>query len=224
MLIWHQKTNLHLYFFQLKGNVDECECSVDFVDKFNNNRIYPRLKSLLPKNYFRFFKVNLKRPCPFWPDDGGCASTACALESCTEVIIKILGVILCFNIIFFYNFKKASIPKELLQSQSNKSNNFGPANNPKLAEAQESGTCSEDNNEELGYLNTTLTKQMSADLVRWKLHDDSQHSFCDVDDDNSQDSVFVDLLLNPERFTGYKGPSAQRIWKTIYEENCFKYF
>nr|CAG4636867.1 EOG090X03A4 [Ceriodaphnia reticulata] len=185
---------------ELKGNVDECECSVDFVDKFNNYRIYPRLKSLLPKNYFRFFKVNLKKPCPFWPDDGGCASTACAVESCTE----------------------ASIPKELLQSKSNKSNNYGPANNPKLAKAQETGTCSEDNNEELGYLNTTLTKQMSEDLALWKVHDDSQHSFCDVDDDISQDSVFVDLLLNPERYTGYKGPSAQRIWKTIYEENCFK--
>lgn len=105
------------------------------------------------------------------------------------------------------------------------SNLFGPANNPKLllTEVQTAGTCSEGSDEELGYLNTTLTKQMSADLALWKLHDDTQHSFCDVDDDNNIDTVFVDLLLNPERYTGYKGPSAQRIWKTIYEENCFKY-
>lgn len=89
---------------------------------------------------------------------------------------------------------------------------------------QDSGTCNEDSNQELGYLNTTLTKQMSADLALWKLYDDTQNSFCDVDDDVSQDSVFVDLLLNPERYTGYKGPSAQRIWRTIYEENCFKYY
>lgn len=108
-----------------------------------------------------------------------------------------------------------------MQSKNNKSN-FGPANNPKL-ETPDSGSCTEDNNEELGYLNTTLTKEMSADLALWKVHDDTQNSFCDVDDDTSQDSVFVDLLLNPERYTGYKGPSAQRIWKTIYEENCFKY-
>lgn len=189
-------------FCELKGNVDECECSVDFVDKFNNYRIYPRLKSLLPKNYFRFFTVNLKKPCPFWPDEGGCASTACAVESCTE----------------------ANIPREIFQIKENMSNLFGPANNPKLllTEVQTAGTCSEGSDEELGYLNTTLTKQMSADLALWKLHDDTQHSFCDVDDDNNIDTVFVDLLLNPERYTGYKGPSAQRIWKTIYEENCFK--
>lgn len=27
--------------------------------------------------------------------------------------------------------------------------------------------------------------------------------------------------MNPERFTGYAGPSAHRVWKAIYEENCF---
>lgn len=26
---------------------------------------------------------------------------------------------------------------------------------------------------------------------------------------------------NPERFTGYAGPSSGRVWKAIYEENCF---
>jgi ERO1-like protein beta len=33
--------------------------------------------------------------------------------------------------------------------------------------------------------------------------------------------VFVNLLDNPERFTGYTGTSASRVWKSIYEENCF---
>lgn len=32
---------------------------------------------------------------------------------------------------------------------------------------------------------------------------------------------YIDLTLNPERFTGYAGDSAHRIWKSIYEENCF---
>ncbi|THG99361.1 hypothetical protein EW026_g2962 [Hermanssonia centrifuga] len=32
---------------------------------------------------------------------------------------------------------------------------------------------------------------------------------------------YVDLTLNPERFTGYTGPSAHRVWSSIYEENCF---
>lgn len=32
---------------------------------------------------------------------------------------------------------------------------------------------------------------------------------------------YVDLSLNPERFTGYAGVSAARVWSAIYEENCF---
>ena len=32
----------------------------------------------------------------------------------------------------------------------------------------------------------------------------------------------MDLLKNPERFTGYSGPSAHRVWNSIYQENCFK--
>lgn len=41
-------------------------------------------------------------------------------------------------------------------------------------------------------------------------------------DEESPDWQHVDLLLNPERFTGYSGPDAWQIWNSIYEENCFK--
>jgi hypothetical protein len=34
---------------------------------------------------------------------------------------------------------------------------------------------------------------------------------------------YVDLLINPERFTNYKGEHANKIWGSIYKENCFKY-
>lgn len=43
-------------------------------------------------------------------------------------------------------------------------------------------------------------------------------------DDANGDEEYVDLLLNPERYTGYKGASAHRIWRSIYMENCFRYF
>ena len=35
------------------------------------------------------------------------------------------------------------------------------------------------------------------------------------------DGDYVDLTLNPERFTGYVGPSSRRVWSAIYSENCF---
>lgn len=36
-----------------------------------------------------------------------------------------------------------------------------------------------------------------------------------------EDMVYVDLSKNPERFTGYSGHQATRIWSAIYKENCF---
>ncbi|KAK4484631.1 hypothetical protein RD792_007220 [Penstemon davidsonii] len=44
----------------------------------------------------------------------------------------------------------------------------------------------------------------------------------DDETDNSE-MTYVNLQLNPERYTGYTGPSARRIWDAIYSENCPKY-
>ena len=33
--------------------------------------------------------------------------------------------------------------------------------------------------------------------------------------------TYVNLLLNPERYTGYSGPSASKVWRAIQLENCF---
>ncbi|KAG0083158.1 hypothetical protein BGZ92_011029 [Podila epicladia] len=45
--------------------------------------------------------------------------------------------------------------------------------------------------------------------------------FCQVDDEAKGEGVYVDLTENPERFTGYSGPSAAKVWDAIYNENCF---
>lgn len=51
----------------------------------------------------------------------------------------------------------------------------------------------------------------------------SQNFHCNcVVDESSSGMEYVDLLRNPERFTGYAGFSAQRVWNNIYKENCFK--
>lgn len=62
---------------------------MDTVDHFNNIKIYPRLRSLLRKDYFRFYKVNLKRLCPFWTDDNRCAMRYCHVKTCQEDDIPI---------------------------------------------------------------------------------------------------------------------------------------
>lgn len=68
----------------MEGSIDDCSCNVDTVDHFNNNKIFPRLKSLLVKDYFRFYRVNLKKECPFWSDDSKCAMKFCHVSPCEE--------------------------------------------------------------------------------------------------------------------------------------------
>eukprot|EP00262_Sarcandra_glabra_P006709 TRINITY_DN19203_c0_g1_i1.p1 TRINITY_DN19203_c0_g1~~TRINITY_DN19203_c0_g1_i1.p1 ORF type:complete len:449 (-),score=62.39 TRINITY_DN19203_c0_g1_i1:240-1586(-) len=43
------------------------------------------------------------------------------------------------------------------------------------------------------------------------------------DETDNDEMTYVNLQLNPERYTGYAGASARRIWEAIYTENCPKY-
>lgn len=81
-IILHFKFDLK---FQLKGYIDDCTCNVDTVDYFNNMKIYPRIQSLLVRDYFRFYKVNLNQNCPFWADDSKCAIRYCHVLPCQDV-------------------------------------------------------------------------------------------------------------------------------------------
>lgn len=176
---------------QLKGKIDGCSCNVDTVDRMNNIKIYPRLRSLLTKDYFRYYKVNLKRKCPFWSDDSKCAIRYCHVERCDENNVP-------------YGIKFTSYRMDYI------------ANN-------RCEYCEDNNVKELGYLNTSISDKLQDDFLKWKEFDDSLDNFCYIDDAHN-DAEYVDLLLNPERYTGYKGTSANRIWNTIYMENCFNPF
>lgn len=77
-----------------------------------------------------------------------------------------------------------------------------------------------DCNSELSYLNMSISADTYRELVLWQEYDDAEDNFCVEQED--ADSEYVDLLLNPERYTGYRGESARKIWRSIYMENCFR--
>ncbi len=186
-------------FCQLQGRIDDCSCSVDTVDHFNNMKIHPRLMSLLLKPYFRYFKYNPNKGCPFWDDAAGkCATENCHVRSCSD----------------------EEIPPGL------KDNNHPPSNHNKYSEAAQNGDSCESGNKDTDDLNgkvdSTISDETMADLVEWQAHDSSQADFCEVDAELCPDCQFVDLSLNPERYTGYSGEASRRIWRAIYEENCFR--
>ncbi|XP_012264787.1 ero1-like protein [Athalia rosae] len=185
-------------FCKLKGSIDDCSCSVDTVDHFNNVKIYPRLRSLLVKDYFRFYKVNLKQECPFWSDDSRCAIRYCHVQPCQDEDIP-PGL-------------KGDVSRHTLYDKN-------PADKYKATrQGDNCGSDYRDHNEDLGYLNTTISVKNYEEFQMWQRHDDAVDNFCVSE---TSPGEYVDLLPNPERYTGYKGPSAHRIWRSIYMENCF---
>ncbi|CAF1215806.1 unnamed protein product [Rotaria magnacalcarata] len=77
-------------------------------------------------------------------------------------------------------------------------------------------------NSSLGIINKDISEQHKQTIQTWMQFDDGQSdNFCDVDDETSVDLEYIDLSVNLERYTGYTGPSTQRVWSAIYNENCF---
>jgi ERO1-like protein beta len=64
-----------------------------------------------------------------------------------------------------------------------------------------------------------------GEIQRPELQDDDAVGTCEDLDychiDEGHNCVYVDLVENPERFTGYGGNQSLDVWKAIYSENCF---
>uniref|UniRef100_A0A8C1XQP2 ERO1-like protein alpha n=1 Tax=Cyprinus carpio TaxID=7962 RepID=A0A8C1XQP2_CYPCA len=146
------------------GNLDDCACDVETIDSFNNKEIFPKLQKLLSSDYFRFYKVNLNNPCPFWTDHSQCGLKYCAVKPCTE----------------------GEVP-EGLKSSSYK---YSEAAGQDIEECEKA--------EKLGAVNGSLSDETRQALQEWKKHDDESDRFCMLDDEDSPESQYVDLLLNPE--------------------------
>ncbi|CAH1982327.1 unnamed protein product [Acanthoscelides obtectus] len=141
-------------------------------------------------------QVNLKRPCPFWSDDNSkCAMRYCHVESCRE----------------------DEVPPGIKGD-----NGMARRNVDMNASEKYTREANEDCEAEmLYYLNKTISEEAQKELVKWDAYDDALDNFCDIDE-NDHEAEYVDLLLNPERYTGYAGPAAHKIWSAIYLENCFR--
>ncbi|XP_053553589.1 ERO1-like protein alpha [Bombina bombina] len=178
-------------FCQVTGYLDDCICDVETIDPFNNNKLFPKLQRLLERDYFQFYKANLKKPCPFWDDSSHCGVKDCAVKPC----------------------ENSEVPYGI------KTSNFKYTKDASIAYG-EIEECEQA--KKLGAVDESLSEEAREALLQWTRHDDSSDNFCEVDDEESPDSEYVNLQLNPERYTGYKGADTWRIWNCIYEENCFK--
>lgn len=148
------------------GQIEDASCDYETVETINS-QFFDRLDALRKTDFFKFYKVNLFKECPYWNENGFCMNRACSVETEDE----------------------SNVPDEFRVKRLSSVTTASP-NDVVMTGSDASCSC-------------------------------SSTEFCHLDDETSEEGVYVDLLKNPERFTGYAGPSANRVWKSIYEENCF---
>jgi len=190
-------------FCKLEGQIDDCSCKVDTVDDFNNKRIFPRLKSLMAKDYFRYFQYQPNKKCPFWDSTSGkCASNYCQVKNCATTDLP------------------PGISGEIVETGYTQvvENKYTPEAKKKV---RTDSTCDGDDTDVEDTVDGTISEKVTNDLMNWKRHDEAVNMFCELETEACAECVHVDLTKNPERYTGYSGEASRRVWKTIYEENCF---
>ena len=140
------------------------ECSV-FTLAAINLMVVPYINRILETPYFRYFKVDLDKNCPFWDEPKVCYGEDCAVKLLSE----------------------AQVPSEL------------------FAEANIS--------------DVTFPQFISERKIFGQWDSMQSAEFCTFDSEQSP-GVYVDLLANPEGYTGYVGESARHIWESIYSSGC----
>ena len=159
-------------FCKLEGHIDDCSCKVNTVDDFNNKKIYPRVKSLVSKDFFRYFQYQPNKKCLFWDSSSGkCASTYCQVKQCPTT----------------------DLPPGFMEEAINK------VHDKYSEEANKEPSCDKDYEDFQDKVDDTISESVSKDLKNWKQHDDAENNFCELDSDGCQDCVHVDLTKNPER-------------------------
>ncbi|KAI0030957.1 hypothetical protein K488DRAFT_79364 [Vararia minispora EC-137] len=157
----HQTTRVSSCQQKPTGPIEMTMCDYETVESVNEE-LYEQLHALVRTPFFKYFRVDLYRDCPFWDENILCVNEDCRIVTVDENEIPV-------------NWRAESLSK-LEQPQDENLSEF-PG-------------CYQRNSD-----------------------------FCYLDDVTEGD--YVDLSLNPERFTGYNGPSSRRVWEAIYQENCF---
>eukprot|EP01087_Luapelamoeba_hula_P013219 TRINITY_DN3780_c0_g1_i2.p1 TRINITY_DN3780_c0_g1~~TRINITY_DN3780_c0_g1_i2.p1 ORF type:complete len:508 (-),score=82.88 TRINITY_DN3780_c0_g1_i2:28-1551(-) len=67
------------------------------------------------------------------------------------------------------------------------------------------------------FSNDYVDSTVPTSLQQW--NEDTREVWTNIQ--NDPQAVYLNLDLNPERYTGYGGYQSTRIWTAIYKENCF---
>ncbi|KAJ3273421.1 hypothetical protein HDV01_004491 [Terramyces sp. JEL0728] len=143
------------------------------------------------------------------------ASAICskdAIISTNDELLPILNQLVKTSVFRYY---KANLHKECKFWREDQLCNLKDCT---VREAQEDEVPPEWKKEALSFVD--YTPSQSFQFVK-KCQDIDESDFCVLEDLSDSDGVYINLLKNQERYTGYAGESAARVWSSIYNENCF---
>lgn len=179
---------------------DACGATYEAVE-YTNHRVRPIIQNLVKTDFFRFYYLDLfGDSCPLGDDSGTCGNRACAVDTVED---------------------EADLPDIWRASNLGKLSKDTVSSNNKLGDIQDDIelSCVKNADDSLAQGGRL---QRHADAA-W---DESctDKNYCVPEDDRTgPEGVYVSLLDNPERYTGYNGPHAHMIWRNVYQQNCFGY-
>ena len=193
----------------------------------------PLASKLVATPFFRHFKVALRCECPFWPDDGMCSMSDCAVCECpAEEVPEALRdgdepreLASCSAAASASAGKEASSPNDAAavdrevepgtRARLIAAKGWRGVDNPWMAGSVVEGE--EGGGGEKGHAS------LDEEDEEGELDNEEEGEEGDEEDDDEEEDAysFIDLLKNPERYTGYSGPSARRIWDFVYSQTCF---
>ncbi|CAO3692706.1 unnamed protein product [Rhizopus microsporus] len=146
------------------GQIKDTCCDYKSIEGIQSD-VFDKIQKLVKTKFFRYYRADLWKDCPFWNEDALCTNRDCSVATIDEEVLPV-------------EWRKAAL--------------------------------------------SAIQLPAAGSLSPFQKCTYKDQDFCLVDDNLDSDSVvYIDLTENPERFTGYAGASAARVWKAIYEENCF---
>ena len=181
---------------------DACGATFSAVEQ-TNRIVRPIISNLVKTDYFRYYKIDLwNENCPFVDDDSGmCGNHACSVDPVED---------------------ESEIPEFWRTQYLSRlaKDSYSTENSLDIDEEISNSCVTNDGpvSSVLGYMKNTTPKH------EYELDNEDNQDYCYPDDEsNDSPGVYVSLVDNPERFTGYSGSHASKIWRAIYQENCFGY-
>lgn len=185
-------------------NIPECCCSFCEIERVNAATVYPLLKKIVETPFFSHFKIDLCSSCQLWEDAPLCRMKDCGVCECDEPPA--------------WSFE--NVPELPPTGPDCSDDNVVTTVDSKVLEGwmtKRTSTNANDNNynnnnNPFGLSFLTDREVGDATLVEDEYGSSSSSSAAQV----------VDLLKNPEGYTGYTGPSAEKVWSAVHSQNCFQ--